>query len=177
MKHAVVIYDSKGDLYEGEILSGNAVGVAAARGVALLPVETDILRRSGISGWSKRCYGRGWKYDAIAASRGCPLVLHVAQAFPILEWRARLIPDGDGPPHGALRFAADTAAVNASPTGIMPETGAAQMAALGPLDDDGGWTIGGRARASIPGDMALALQLYGQVGGARVIWFAASQTR
>jgi hypothetical protein len=177
MKHAVVIHDSKRELFEGEILSGNAVGVAVARGVVVLPVEVDLLRRSGLSGWSKRSYGRGWKYDAIAASRGCPLVIHVAPQFPILEWRARLVVDGDGPPHGALRFAADTASVNASATGIMPETGAVQMADLGAPDADGGWFIGGRGRASIPADLSLALQLYGQVGGARVSWFAVSQTR
>lgn len=179
MRHAVIVHDPKGHEPEGEILSGNAIGVAQARGLILLPVEIDVLRRGGLSGWAKRAYGRGWSYDAIVASRGCPLVLHVSPSFPLIVWCARVQstdPSGAGV-SGALRLAPDTAQPGAGALGMSPETSPVQLPTLGPPDEDGGWTIGGRARASIPGDMFLALQLYGQVGGARVTWFTASQTR
>lgn len=177
MRHAVIVHDPSGREPEGDVLSGNAIGVAAARGVVLLPVELDELRRGGVSGWSKRAYGRGWEYNAIAAARGCPLVLHISPQYPIIEWRARVQADPAGSLSGSLRLAPDTAQPGAGALGLAPETPAVQLQTLGPPDEAGGWCIGGRARASIPGDMFLALQLYGQVGGARVLWFAASQTR
>jgi hypothetical protein len=177
MRHAVIVHDPEGREPEGEVISGNAIGVAAARGVVLLPVEIDVLRRGGVSGWSKRVYGRGWQYDAIAAARGCPLVLHISPAYPLIVWVARVQADPAGSLSGSLRLAPDTAQVGAGAIGLAPESSSVQLQTLGPPDAEGGWIISGRARASIPGDMFLALQLYGQVGGARVLWFAASQTR
>ncbi len=177
MNHAVVIHDPEGREPEGEILSRNAIGVAHARGAVLLPVELDTMRRGGVCGWSKRHYGRGWQYDAVVASRGCPLILHVSPEYPVIVWCARLQADPDGSVSGSLRLAPDTAQVGAGACGLAPENSAIQIQALGPPDQDGGWFIGGRSRASIPADMFLGLQLYGQVGGARVLWFAASQTR
>ena len=182
MKHAVVVEDPAGELLEGEILSGNAIGVAQARDVVLLPVEYDLLRRGGVSGWSKRAYGRGWRYDAVSATRGCPLVLHVAADFPLIEWKARLQGEPGGPTAGSLvtgslRMASDTAAAGGGALGMAPETASVQLQLLEAPDAGGGWIIGGRSRAMIPGDMFLTLQLYGLVDGARVVWFAASQTR
>lgn len=181
MKHAVVVYDPTGNEPEGEILTGNAIGVAKARGAVLLPVELDLLRRGGASGWSKRSYGRGWRYNAVAAARGCPLVLHMTAGFPVVEWVARVVADDpEGAPTntaGSLRLATDTAQAGASASGLAPDTSPVSIPALGAPDAGGGWTIGGRARAMVTSDMLLALQLYGQIGGARVLWFAASQTR
>ena len=180
-KHAVVVYDPSGVEPDGEILTGNAIGVARARGVVLLPVELDVLRRGGVSGWSKRSYGRGWRYDAVAASRGCPLVLHMTAGYPVVTWVARLeATDPEGAPTntaGSLRIAPDTAQVGASAAGLAPEASPIQIPSLGPPDAAGGWTIGGRSLASVSSDLMLGLQLYGQIGGARVLWFAASQTR
>lgn len=178
MRHAVIVHDpTEHQEPEGEVITGNAIGVAQARGVVLLPIELDMLRRGGLSGWAKRAYGRGWRYDAHAASRGCPLVLHISPEYPLIVWCARLQADPDGFLSGALRLAPDTAQAGAGACGLAPQTPPVQLSALGPADEDGGWIIGGRALSSIPGDMFLALQLYGQVTGARVTWFAASQTR
>jgi len=179
--NAVVVYDArKGGLLEGEILSGNAIQVAVAEGVVLLPLEIDLIRRSGISGWAKRSYGRGWRYESIAGARGCPLVLHASMKYPVIEWVARLQMD-EGVDRanvtGSLRFATDTSQIGAMPVGIAPETSAVQLAHLGDADEEGGWTLRGRGRMALTGDVMLALQLYGQVGGARVTWFAASQSR
>lgn len=180
-RHAVIVYDPTDTEPEGEIITGNAIGVAKARGAVLLPVELDLLRRGGVSGWSKRSYGRGWRYDAVAAARGCPLALHVTAGFPIVEWVARLhADDPEGAPvntAGSLRLAADTAQAGAQAAGLAPETSPVAIPSLGPPDAQGGWTIGGRSRVMASSDMLLGLQLYGQIGGARVLWFAASQTR
>ena len=92
MRHAVIVHDPSGHEPEGEVISGNAIGVAVARGVVLLPVEIDALRRGGVSGWSKRAYGRGWKYDAIVAARGyaasvCPPVAVKRVMNVTLAWK------------------------------------------------------------------------------------------
>lgn len=188
MRHAVVVFDPSGNQLDGEVISGNAIGVAQARGVALLPVELELLRHGGVSGYSKRSYGRGWRYNPVGATRGCPLVLHVSAGFDALEWCARILPETPPPAAegevaeplplgGSIRMAPDTAQVGAGAIGISPETPAIQLQLLGPPDAAGGWTVTGRARMGITGDMFLALQLYGQMAGARVVWFAASQTR
>lgn len=181
MKHAVIVFDPTNTDPEGEIITGNAVGVARARGAVLLPIELDLLRRGGVSGWVKRSYGRGWRYDAVAAARGCPLVLHVTAGYPGIEWAARLQADDPaGAPvntAGSLRLAADTAQAGAQAAGISPDTSPVALPALGAPDKQGGWTIGGRSRLMATSDMMVGLQLYGQIGGARVIWFAASQSR
>lgn len=179
-KHAVVVHDPSGKLLEGEVLSGNAINVAKANGIVLLPLELDLLRRGGASGWSKRCYGKGWNYDRVVAARGCPLVLHVDPAFPLIVWVARL--QADDPTNadgitGSLRLAGDTAQAGAHSAGSSPLNPPIQLHALGPVDAEGGWYIEGASRIGLGSDQMLGLQLYGQIGGARVRWLAASQTR
>lgn len=177
MRHAIVVFDPVGKEHEGEILSGNAISVAQARGVVLLPLELDALRRGGASGWVKRSYGEGWRYDPVMAARGCPLILFAEAAYPNLEWVARLQAELEGGRCGSLRLATDTAQAGGGAAGLSPEAGPVQVQKLGDPDETGGWFIRGRARVMLPSDMFLALQLYGQVGGARVRWFAVSQTR
>jgi len=176
MSH-VVIFDPQGIEPEGEVLNGQAAEVAKARGVAMLPIVTPLLRRNAFAGWAKRAYGRGWKFDPTKSSRGCPLSLHADPQFPIITWTARIVrDDAMGDVSGTLRFAADTAQSNSLATGINNETPPVSIPALGAPDELNGWTIGGRARVSIPGDSFIAFQLFGQLSGARVEWFAASQT-
>lgn len=179
-KHAVVVHDPEGRELDGEVLSGNAIAVAKARGVVLLPVELDLLRRGGASGWVKRSYGRGWNYDRVIAARGCPLVMHADPAFPLIVWVARLQADEpsiEGSVTGSLRLAADTGQAGAHSAGMSPLNPPIQLHALGPADAAGGWYIEGGSRVGLGADQMLGLQLYGQIGGARVRWLAASQTR
>lgn len=176
--HIVTIYDPEGIEPEGELLTGNRAEVARARGVITLPVEADIIRRSAFAGWAKRAYGKGWQYTSHQGSRGCPIMLHASPQFPAIHWAARLVRDPAlGEVGGSLRLATDTAQLGAHPTGMMPESGPVQASELGAPDGGGGWIISGRARANIPADMFLALQLYGTLAGARVQWFAVSQTQ
>jgi hypothetical protein len=173
----VVIYDPEGDEPEGEILDGQRAEVARSRGVVTLPVVAALMRRNAFAGWAKRAYGRGWKYDAHKAARGCPLSLHVDAGYPVVHWVARLVRDESlGAPSGTLRFASDTAQISSYATGITNDSSPQALSALGEPDEDGGWTISGRAHANVRGDSFLAFQLFGQLSGARVAWFAVSQT-
>lgn len=177
MSH-VVVHDPNGVEPEGEVLVGNHAEVARSRGVVLLPLEQAVLKRSAFSGWARRAYGRGWMFDGRRSSRGCPLMLHVSPEYPLIHWVARIVVDAElGPLSGMLRLAADTAQMGAHATGLMPESPPVNVPDLGPPDANGGWFVGGSARANIPADMFLAFQLYGTLTGARVQWFAASQSR
>jgi len=178
MFHVVVVHDPAGVEPEGEVLIDNRAEVARARGVATLPVVPELMKRGAFAGWAKRAYGRGWVFDPRRSSRGCPLMLHVTPEYPVIHWLARVVVDAElGSLGGTLRIASDTAQVGAHATGLMPETSPVSMLHLGPPDAGGGWFVGGRARADIPADMFLAVQLYGTLMGARVQWFAMSQSR
>ena len=93
-----------------------------------------------------------------------------------MHWAARILIDGPGRVDGTLRLATDTAQINASAIGLSPITSPIQLSTLGEPDEQGGWTIGGKATASIPGAMFIGLQLYGMAQNVRVLWFAASQS-
>ena len=173
---AVVIHDPSGEELEGEILSSRRLDVARARGVALLPVDVALLRSGALSGYAKRCYGRGWRFDHTRPGRGCPLVLHAARAYPIIHWVVRLVPD-EGPPRreGHLRISVDTAQPGAVAAGLSPMEGPLNPASLGEPDAAGGWTWAGSSRVTLAGDQLLGLMLYGALAGLRVAWWAASQ--
>ena len=177
MSAQVVIFDPEGIELEGELLTGNRAEVARARGVVCLPVVPDAIRRSAFAGWAKRSYGSGWLYTSHQGTRGCPIMLHASPVLPIIHWKAQVAVDASlGTVGGTLRLAIDTAQLGAHPAGLMPESNPVVIGALGEPDARGGWIVGGRARANIPADMFLALQLYGALAGARVQWFAVSQT-
>lgn len=171
-----VVVSSIDGWHEGEIVSGNALEVARSKGVTLLLVEPELLRRSAFAGWSKRSYGVGWVYSNQQSSRGCPLMLHASPQFTLINWAACIVRDPElGPPGGSLRLAMDTAQQGAQATGILPETSPVRIAEV--LEGVASVVVQGKARASIPADMFLAVQLYGMLSGARVRWFAMSQSQ
>ena len=174
--HIVVLHDPSGKHAEGEILTANVAEVAKSKHVVTIPIIPQLLRDNAFAGYAKRAYGRGWTFDAQKAGRGCPLALHVDAEYPTLHWAARILIDGPGRVDGTLRLATDTAQINASAIGLSPITSPIQLSTLGEPDEQGGWTIGGKATASIPGAMFIGLQLYGMAQNVRVLWFAASQS-
>lgn len=177
MSKAVVVWDPSGKLPDGSILEGNEIAVSQGKGVLCLPVQADLLARGGAAGWSKRSYGRGWQYNRQVSAGGCPLVLQVASGYPVIHWLARLLPVPDaGNISGMLRLAGDTAQIGAGTLGLSLDHGPVYADGLGAPDEHGGWTIGGRCKASISGDRIFAMQLYGYLSGARVLWLAASQS-
>lgn len=175
MSKAVVVWDPSGELPDGSILEGNEVAVAKGRGVVALPVHTELLARGGAAGWSKRCYGPGWRYHPTIGGHGSPLLLQVSPGYPMVHWAARLVADRvTSHVSGSLRLAGDNQ-IGAGSFGLALEDGPVQVERLGDRDAAGGWTIGGKCRASISSEVAFGLQLYGHLSGARVLWLAASQ--
>ena len=175
-KTAVVIHDPTGEDPEGEILSGNRLAVARSRGVITLPVDVPLLRSGALSGYARRCYGRGWRYDANRAGRGCPLVLHASALYPMLHWVVRLVPDPEMQQRaGHLRVAVDTAQAGAQAAGLSPQGSPLDAGRLGDPDEAGGWSWSGESLVTLAGDQLLGLQLYGALSGVQVAWWAVSQ--
>lgn len=175
MKDFVVIHDPAGKEPEGRIITGNAVAVAKANGVVLLPVEPALIPRSAFAGWAKRCYGDGIEFAGTHASRGCTLAMHAHPDFPTMHWVARVVPT-ERRVAGSLRLASDTTQMHSLAVGIAPISPPVVLDQLSEPDAHGGWTIYGTAKATIPGDAYIAVQLYGMLTGARVAWFAISQS-
>lgn len=175
MKDFVVIHDPAGKEPEGRIITGNAYAVAKSKGVVMLPVEPALIHRSAFAGWAKRCYGDGIEFAGTHASRGCSLAMHAHPDFPTMHWAARVVPV-ERRISGSLRLASDTTQLHSLAVGIAPISPPVVLDETSEPDEHGGWTIFGTAKATIPGDAYIAVQLYGMLTGARVAWFAISQS-
>lgn len=174
---AVVVWDPSGELPDGSVLEGNEIAVATGNGVVVLPFHRELLTAGGAGAWSKRCYGRGWRFDQSVSGPGCPLVLQVRPGFQIINWAARLLLNTpESRAAGALRLAGDTTQVGARSFGLALEDGPVLIERVTDRDVQGGIIVRGRNRCSIAGDQIFALQLYGYLSGARVQWLAASQS-
>ena len=175
MQQRVIIYDPKGDRPTGEIVEGKKAELLVAHGIPSLPVEPHLLSRNGASGWVNREYGKGAALEAIASRRACPIVLYVLPGYQQINWLARVIPaSAEADVSGRLRLANDTAQVNVIKGGLAT----AQFAEVdGEPDDEGGWTIAGSSRFNAGLEGFMGLCLYGTLSGARVLWFAVSQSR
>lgn len=175
-KSAVVLFDPSGEEPEGEVLSGHRLAAARSRGVEALPVDVTLLRSGALSGYARRCYGRGWRYDANQSGRGCPLVLYASTQYPEIHWLVRLIPDPELHQRaGHLRVAVDTAQAGAQAAGLSPRGSPLNAGTLGDPDAAGGWSWRGESHVTLVGDQLLGLQLYGALSGLRVAWWAVSQ--
>jgi hypothetical protein len=177
----IVVEDPKGEYYEGSLVGRQRAIQLQARGVVLLPVEPDLFKLSGAGGYFRRAWGSGWPLDAAHAVMSCRMVLFCDPLHLNLHWAARLvsaevsIPASQ--PHGFLRISADTSQrtphnVRLTPVGLPVDT-----RTLGPQDDRGGWTVGGRALMSCPGEGHYGMALYGHAPGMRILWAAVSVTK
>jgi len=172
--NSVVIFDPHGVEPEGEILTAQRLAVARSHGVVALPVDVDMMRATALGGYAKRSYGKGWRFDALRAGRGCPLVLYAAAAHPTLHWAVRLVADGPER-HGQLRVAVDTGQLGVNASGLSPVTPPILPADLGEPDAGGGWTCIGHGTLSLRDDSLAGFMLYGTLTGVRVAWWAVSQ--
>lgn len=168
----VVLWDPRGELPEGSVFDGARVNDHQGRGVVMLPVNLQLLKTSACGGYVKRSFGQGWQYDPLRASKG-PALFFFAVPQQDIHWKARLQANGEQV-NGALRIAPDTAQPGASVVG-MHGMSAVSLADLGPPDEHGGWTIGGRVGFMAADACYLGLMLYGAATGVRVMWFAAGQ--
>lgn len=172
----VVIWDPLGEVPDGEIVAGKTASLLVARKVATLPVEGSALKRSGISGWSKRSFGKGWTFAPYQSERGAPVVLHVVRDLPTVHWCARVVADAHGEPMGRLKLAMDPSQAGTITLGLASREGPVQVERQ-QLDKWGGWVIAGKAQFSSRLEGFAALSLYGTLSNARVLWVAASQAR
>lgn len=172
--NSVVIYDPRGVEPEGEILSGQRLVVARSHGVETLPVDVDVMRSTALGGYAKRAYGSGWRFDALRAGRGCPLVLYASAAHQRLHWCIRLVATSPEP-QGQLRVAVDTGQLGVHAAGLSPVTPPIMVVELGEPDAVGGWTCRGHGTISMQSDALAGFMLYGTLSGARVAWWAVSQ--
>lgn len=187
-QHAVIIEDPTHKRFTGTVIAANQFPQAAGEGVVILPIEPELLRLGGISGYVKREYGEGFVFDGPAASRGCPLVMSVAPDLRTLHWCARLVPEvrrvqaGQEPiepamPSGMLRFSSDTAQTGGGMIGLFSEDGPTPLHGLGEPDAAGGWIVHGKANINVVAATVAAFMLYGMSSGVRVRYLAVSQTR
>lgn len=167
--------DVRSTFYEGELISGPMARSLRGEGVAVLPCDPDLVRRGGISGWSKRSFGAGYVYDSLMPRAGASVALMLAPDRTRICWAARLVPT-DGLRGGQLYFAGDPTQFGAGLAGLAGGT-AVLIEHLDEPDAAGGWTIGGESRlTAIAGAAApLGVTLYGTARGIAVRWLAASQ--
>jgi hypothetical protein len=173
----IVVWDPLGEEPEGEVVEVQRAQQLIARRAATLPYDPRLDVRNGLSGWSKRSWGKGVAFDAIANRRGCPIVLYVMTDHATLNYVLRIIPDPAGEPHGRLRLTTDKNQIGTLALGTKSPTGPIQVEALGEPDKWGGWTVEGKLAFTTRNEGFFGLSLYGKLSACRVAWLAVSQTR
>lgn len=182
----VIVWDPKGEYWEGALVQPSQEAHLAARGVALLPLDSELLARGGNSGFVKRAWGAGYPLDAGMPRLHCPVTLMLFQeATHVVHWKARLMSDptfdaraldSTFRPGGSLRFVGDGSREHTHHTTASNISAPIDLRELGPKDERNGWTIGGKVavRPHLSGHFGFAL--YGQGEGLRVAWLAVSAT-
>jgi len=200
----VVVWDPNPGLDrmpEGAAMRGpNAARVAETEGgIVLLPVDAALFLAppNGCAGWARRAFGRGLSTGndepPVVARRFAPIALWVDKRVGgFLHWVARVVPaprssslslagsssrsEGGGM-SGLLRLSVDPTQAGVIGAGLGSEGASFDMAALGPTDRRGGWTLGGRHSISSFASGFLGMSLHGTARGILVEWVAVSQSR
>lgn len=186
MEH-IVVYDPAGEYWEGALVEEkHAKMLRAERGVATLPVQSEMFRKSGVGGFHKRSWGAGWPLDSQVHMTVAPLTLFITDECSRLYWAAHLFADEamtallkeGGKLSGQLRFIPDVAQLNRNRLGYTDESIPFEAANFKPPPEEGGgWIVEGCARVSVPVQDYYGFALYGAVPGLRVAWCAATVTR
>lgn len=77
MNNKIVVWDPKGDYWEGSLVDDATARIVQTRGGAVLPTTPEHFKRSGCGGFFKRAWGAGWPLDYAAPKLCCPMVLFV----------------------------------------------------------------------------------------------------
>lgn len=180
----VVVDDPAGEFWEGSLVGKEVAAQVLSRGGATLPVDAGLFRLSGVGGYFRRAWGAGWPIDHMSPQRFCPMALWLPSTHRVLNWVARLAPDAralaalrEGRPlDGQIQVSSEPGRSSGHKAGLSPEKLPVLGKELGPLDERGGWTVGGRARIGLQADAVYEFALYGWLPGARVVWAACSAT-
>lgn len=189
MNPHIVVFDPRAEYWEGAFVDSENAAVLRARRVVTLPIEPELVRRSAVGGYFRRSWGSGWPVGTSTPRMACPMILFVAagDGLRVLNWVARLLPESQqvaemigqgGRLVGTLRLTGDSGQPGTNVGGYSyGEKAAVNAAELGPLDEDGGWTVYGDGRVDASHDGMFAVALYGSVPGVRVAWSAITQSR
>lgn len=181
----IVVWDPKGDYWEGSLVDAQTASILESRGAAILPVSTQLFKRSGCGGFFKRAWGAGWPLDYSAPKLVCPLSLFVTQDLRKLHWAIRLVPDpgnlaaareGKNFTEGRFHVVGDSNQVHTHLTSVTPAGKAHDARDLGKCDENDGWTLIGSGTIHPPYDGHYGFGIYGTMPGARVAWAALSLT-
>lgn len=176
MTTRIVVEDPSGQYAEGQLLEGNAAQLLVVAHAATLPADSDLLGRGAVSGYMRRGFGVGWRFDPHMPRRGCPLVLYVAPDRPVLHWVARLaVDDPSKPMSGVLRLGCDTSQKGVITCGLTADAQPPELARVNMGSGNG--YFGGMLRFSSAIEGFLGLSLYGTADNCRVLWVAVSQSR
>jgi hypothetical protein len=178
METAIVTWDPRGELPEGEIIeSTERLRLLRNAGVLLMPADPDLCSRGGARGYFRRGWGSGWLFDGMRPVHGCPLLLLVEPERTELYWSLLVAPDRGCEMSGALRLMADNNQPLTAHAGLFNTGAVADLALHQPLDESGRVLVRGRTRISVSKAGYLPLCLYGVAKAARVLWIAATQSR
>ena len=189
----VVVWDPSGEYWEGGLVEAQTGRVLQTRGVATLPIEASLVRRSAVGGYFKRSWGSGWPLNAAVPRLVCPMLLHAVSGDGLqrLNWCARLVPVSDnarevlearieegGTLVGTLRLAPNSGQPGALSGGFGSTAGTAvRLDKIGKMDANGGWTVYGDASIATMVHGYFGCALYGSIAGIAVAWAAVSQSR
>jgi hypothetical protein len=181
----IVVWDPEAKYWEGSLVNAQTATQVRGRGGVALPVDASLFALSGVGGYARRAWGAGWPCEATTPRMFCPLTVYLTPEHRRLIWAARVVPDEahaakareTGIDGQALMMTSFLARGNTYQASVTPRVAARPMRELGPVDERGGWTIGGEVaiHPSIEGNHAFAL--YGAVRGARVVWVALTVAR
>ena len=180
----IVVEDPKGEYWEGSLLSLPVSRQLKARGAAVLPIDPNLMKRSGVGGFMKRAWGAGYPLDYQRHAMCCPLTIYATVRHAKLHWVARLVPGdriaklvAEGKPfEGSLQLTADSSQMGTHHAGMQQHQPPVASRDLGKLDELGGWLVGGESVVRLAMDGHHGFGLYGSMPGVRVAWLAATIT-
>lgn len=179
MIHESVIWDPEGKVSQGTNLerekNARLIESLRSRGAVLFPTVLERLATNPVAGPFVRHWGDGWDFENTQAVRGCPMLNYVTPDMTEVYWAARLVPNAShARPSGVLRLVALTGIMGAVAGGLTRDGMPVDLAKLPPVDQHGGWTIGGKHRISSTVQGYFATTLYGYTTGVSVKWSAVS---
>ena len=159
----IVAEDLERRYLEGEVIDGVKARQAESWGAVVLPVDLNLMARSGIGGYYRRAWGAGLQLDGIAPHLLAPITLFLAKENARLLWRARLVPGNevrqridaseDVTPtfEGFLRIASDSAQDGPRRMGLTAKQ-SADMRSIDAhrLRAPAGVVVGGEAAVLVP---------------------------
>jgi len=181
----IVVFDPKGDYWEGALVDEHTAMVLNARGAVVLPTSPELFRISGIGGFMKRSWGSGIVFDYPTPRVIAPLSIYVTPELRTLTWAARLIREPGSEDRnviGQLRLVSDSAQPSSTQGGVGAHELSSRDGRFANViniqeiqpDEAGNLIARGVSRvvASAPGISGVGL--YGTGQGVRLLWAAVS---